>query len=63
MLKWMKTPCHLYKKVKKIYGDERCLFRSITVACDIILSSCSRNEGGWPTDAQLASREIEKADE
>ena len=58
----MKMPYHLYKKVKKIYGDGRCLLRSITVACDTILS-CSRNERGWIADAQVASQETEKADE
>ena len=47
---------------KEIYRDRQCLFHSVTVACDIILSSCSRNEGGGPIDSQLASYETEKAD-
>ena len=49
-------------QVKKIYGDGRCLFRSVTVACDMVLLSCARNEGGWPKDADLAKHETEFAD-
>ena len=43
--------------VKKIYGNGRCLFRSVVVACDNALLSCERNEGGWPKDVGLASHE------
>ena len=49
--------------VKKIYGDGRCLFRSVVVACDNALLSCERNEGSWPKDVGLASHETKKADE
>ena len=49
--------------VKKIYGDGRCLFRSVVVACDNALLSCEINEGGWPKDVGLASHETKKAHE
>ena len=50
-------------KVKKVYGDGRCIFRSVAVACDGALLSCVRNEGGWPTGVDLAKQETEKADQ
>ena len=49
--------------VKKIYGDGRCLFCSVVVACDNALLSCERNEGSWPKDVGLASHETKRADE
>ena len=48
-------------KVKKVYGDGRCLFRSVAVACDDALLSCVRNEGGGPIGVDLAKQETEKA--
>ena len=48
-------------KVKKVYGDGQCLFRSVAGACDDALLSCVRNEGGWPTGVDLAKQEAEKA--
>ena len=50
-------------KVKKVYQDGRCLFRSVAVACDDALLSCVRNEGGWPTGVNLAKQETEKVDQ
>ena len=58
----IQTKSDLPTQVKKIYGDGRCLFRSVVVACDMVLLSCTRNEGGWPKDADLAKRETEFAD-
>ena len=44
-------------KVKKVYGDGRCLFHSVAVACDDVLLSCVRNEDGLPTGVDLAKQE------
>ena len=49
-------------KVKKVYGDGQCLFRSVAVAHGDASLSCVRNEGGWPTGVDLAKQETEKAD-
>ena len=49
-------------KVNKVYGDRRCLFRCVAVACDVLLS-CVRNEDGLPTGVDLAKQETEKADQ
>ena len=37
-------------------------FQSVAVACDDVLLSCVRNEGGWPAGVHLAKQETEKAD-
>ena len=58
----IQTKSDLPTQVKKIYGDGRCLFRSVAVACDMVLLSCARNEGRWPKDSDLAKRETEFAD-
>ena len=50
-------------EVKKVYGDGRCLFRSVAVACDNVLLYYVRNEDGWPTGVDLAKLETEKADQ
>ena len=39
----IQTKSDLPTQVKKIYGDGRCLFRSVVVACDMVLLSCTRN--------------------
>ena len=49
-------------KEVKVYGDGRCMFRSVAVYLDQTLQKCMRNDGGWPLQQQLASKETSAAD-
>ena len=49
-------------KEVKVYGDGRCMFRSVAVYLDQTLQKCMRSDGGWPLQQQLASKETSAAD-